>query len=885
MSQQLYTSEGKPIFLGRILGQGGEGTVLEVSSQRNLVAKIYHNAATREKAAKLMAMVGLKTERLLNLSAWPIDTLHEKSGGAIKGFVMPNVVGHHDIHILYGIKSRHAEYPDARWPFLIQAAANVARAFSVIHEHGHVIGDVNQGGVVVSKSATVRLVDCDSFQVSANRQRFLCEVGVPTHTPPELQDRSFRGVVRTQDHDAFGLAIIIFQLLFMGRHPFSGAFLGRGDMPLEKAIKEFRFAYGPGATARQMKQPPATLPLEAVSKPLVNLFERAFLSSGARPRAQEWIDPLANLATSLKQCSQNSGHSYLRTLSACPWCKVESHSGVVVFFPLYVAGIVTAGTFNIAALWIQIENVPIPAPLPALPVKSSTGVTPSPRAARLKNARRLRSYVSAIALAVVSVTLLLLPLGGGAAVFLILLAAVGAAVFSVVGNKDLAQEIQRFKQTAEHTWSDLQRHWHNQETTQRFNAKLADLKTRKTEYQNLPAIRQGKLQQLEKEVRQRQLQRFLDGYRIDKAHISGIGHARQITLRSYGLETAADITMNTVLAVPGFGPTYAAKLLVWRSNIEQTFVFDPTRGVDPQDKRAVETEIQTRRTKLEQELRSGVTVLRQLSDQANTTHTNLRKSAEIAIQNLAQADVDVAAGNAALNLIPLVAVFIIAIWALVLLRADTSSPFNSLPNIAVPSPAKKTVAPQASSSEQIAAQAKSAYDNGIVLTKAKRFSEAETAFDRAITLRSDFAEAYHELGYVRFKLQRFDEAIAILSQARTLRPRYAETPRLIGQVYEAKKNWTEAAKYYGEAAVLQPGHALTQYNLGRALKNSGDLSSAVRAMQNAVKLKPDWAAAHYELGVLYIETAEPLLAREEYTILTTLDQKLADKLSPKLYEQ
>jgi DNA-binding helix-hairpin-helix protein with protein kinase domain len=255
--------------LGRKLGQGGEGAVLEVSSQSDLVAKIYHNAASPEKTAKLTAMVRLKTERLLKLSAWPINTLHEQPGGAVKGFVMPKVVDHQDIHILYGIKSRHAEYPEARWPFLIQAAANVARAFIVIHEHGHVIGDVNQGGVVVSKSATVRLVDCDSFQVSVNGYRYLCEVGVPTHTPPELQDRSFKGVVRTQDHDAFGLAVIIFQLLFMGRHPFSGAFLGRGDMPLERAIKEFRFAYGPGAATRQMKQPPATLPLEAISAPLV----------------------------------------------------------------------------------------------------------------------------------------------------------------------------------------------------------------------------------------------------------------------------------------------------------------------------------------------------------------------------------------------------------------------------------------------------------------------------------------------------------------------------------------------------------------------------------------------------------------------------------------
>jgi tetratricopeptide (TPR) repeat protein len=337
-----------------------------------------------------------------------------------------------------------------------------------------------------------------------------------------------------------------------------------------------------------------------------------------------------------------------------------------------------------------------------------------------------------------------------------------------------------------------------------------------------------------------------------------------------------------VLSVPGFGPTYAAKLLVWRSNTEQRFVFDPTRGVDPQDKRTVETEIQNRRAKLEQELRSGFTVLRQLSTQVDSAHTSLRKSADLAVKNLAQAEADLAAGNAAFSLIPLAVVFIVAIWAVALLRTNTSPHTVSFTGVPTPSPSKKTEIAGALSPQQTAAQAKSAYDNGVALTKAKKLLEAEAAYVQATTLRSDFAEAYHELGYVRFKLLKFDEAIVALTQAHTLRPKHAETSRVLGQVYEAKENWSEAAKYYREAAVIQPKHALTQYNLGRALKKSGDLDSAIQAMQDAVKLKPDWAAAHYELGLLYVETGEPDMAREEYTLLTTLDRKLADKLSVRL---
>src|SRR5207248_2951126 len=151
--------------------------------------------------------------------------------------------------------------PSADWPFLIGAAHNVAYSFSVIHSAGHVIGDVNQGNVLVSAKAFVKLIDCDSFQIASNGRKFLCEVGVSHFTPPELQSKSFNGLVRTPNHDNFGLAVLCFHLLFMGRHPFAGRYLGTGDLPIEKAIKEYRFAFGRSAQTMLMSAPPMSLGL------------------------------------------------------------------------------------------------------------------------------------------------------------------------------------------------------------------------------------------------------------------------------------------------------------------------------------------------------------------------------------------------------------------------------------------------------------------------------------------------------------------------------------------------------------------------------------------------------------------------------------------------
>lgn len=125
------------------------------------------------------------------------------------------------------------------------------------------------------------LIDCDSFQITAGTDVFTCDVGVPLFTPPELQGQSFRGGRRDANHDEFGLAALIFHLLFMGRHPFAGRYLGAGEMPIESAIAQYRFAYGPDRSSSRMERPPGTIALEAVGPVIAGMFADAFGRAGS----------------------------------------------------------------------------------------------------------------------------------------------------------------------------------------------------------------------------------------------------------------------------------------------------------------------------------------------------------------------------------------------------------------------------------------------------------------------------------------------------------------------------------------------------------------------------------------------------------------------------
>ena len=324
---RLFDHLGHPVSLGKELGKGGEGSVFEVANSPDSVAKVYHQPLPGFKQEKLRAMTGTKRKELLDVAAWPTGTLHQGTGGPICGFLMRKINSYKDVHFLYSPAHRKVTFPHADWRFLAHTAMNCAAAFDTLHSFGVVVGDVNQSNVFVSADAMAAWYIRDSFQIATNGQTYPCEVGVDLFTP-ELQGRNFRGVVRTANHDNFGLAVLIFYLLFVGRHPFAGRFLGAGEMPITQAISQHRFAFSRLATSYQMQSPPHAPTIDFVSPELGDLFELAFgaksTQSKGRPTAKQWVSALGSFKASLRAC-KSPGHYYPPHLSGCPWCELMGH--------------------------------------------------------------------------------------------------------------------------------------------------------------------------------------------------------------------------------------------------------------------------------------------------------------------------------------------------------------------------------------------------------------------------------------------------------------------------------------------------------------------------------------------------------------------------------
>lgn len=877
---QVYDGRGQLVPLNTELGRGGEGAIFDVRNAPGLAAKIYDSPVDDQKAEKLKVMPGLSTDRLAALTAWPVDVLFDRPNGKIIGLLMPKIANHQDIHILYGVKSRLINFPNATWPFLVHAAANVARAFAVVHDHNHVIGDVNHGSVLVSQDATVKLIDCDSFQIKANGRSYPCLVGVPPYTPPEIQGQHFSRVIRTANHDNFGLAVFIFQLLFMGRHPFSGRYLGTGEMPIEKAIGEYRFAYGAAASLKQMKQPPGTASLDAVTTKIRKLFDIAFSPAMLRPTASEWIPALDELSKNLKRCQQNKSHQFLNGLSACPWCDIERQSGIVVFNSVTITWR-GDGTFSITAIWAQINAVERPGPMPELPARSVPKVQPSVDAQNLRTEGRRRTILSLLIVCTAAVLIFFSPMEPKAGMgCLVVITSMSLAV-AFTRSGVIGEKIEHAKKDAEARWRAVEERWLKAADISQFELKLQEMERRKQEYERLPSLRHERFRKLEADRQQRQLYRYLDKFRIEDARprIRTIGPSRTATLESYGVETAADINLRAILAIPGFGAAYATKLLTWRSSIEQRFVFNPSQGIDPADLKSLDNEIGGMKLKIEQDLRSGLAELRRTSQQTLSLRSAVQPFADEAVRIFAQAEADWRAKPKIISTIgpPVLVATLTLVVAFPLKyqqKTIANQPSTQISKTTSPPVAAATPSPLPAPVNE----AQTLFEQGIADTKRGHYSEAADTYTRAIALNPALVGAYHELGYANLRLKRYEASIAASSQAIKLMPSNAQTQNNLGEAYAALERWDDARRAFERARSQNPNFAIAYINLASACRHLRDFESAIAASKESIRLLPRSAPAHYEMGLSYLATGNAAAAFDEYLVLTSLNKQLGARL-------
>ena len=250
--------------------------------------------------------------------------------------------------------------------FRVGLAISVAELLAEVSRHPLEItlGDLKPQNILADDIGRVALIDLDSVQMTTIRgTTYLCPVRSEYYTPPEVYGMDLRQQRREPSTDLFALAVVIFQLLFGGYHPFASA----NHPDHVGLIMAGRFPHVAGSPDR----PPPEAPLfSALPVELQHLFVQAFVDGhwdpGARPTADVWYEALKRNAKALaRPKAVVPAPAAAKALAAAgrPWRVVRR--GVAAYAAAAVVAAAALGFFG--ARWLN-------------------GASPRPRVRRLPDA-------------------------------------------------------------------------------------------------------------------------------------------------------------------------------------------------------------------------------------------------------------------------------------------------------------------------------------------------------------------------------------------------------------------------------------------------------------------------------------------------------------------
>lgn len=158
-----------------------------------------------------------------------------------------------------------------------------------------------------------------------------------------------------------------------------------------------------------------------------------------------------------------------------------------------------------------------------------------------------------------------------------------------------------------------------------------------------------------------------------------------------------------------------------------------------------------------------------------------------------------------------------------------------------------------------------------ILSAQGKKQEAEWAYKKALSYRSNMADVHYNLGILLQEMGRYEEALQSYKLAIQFRPRLAMAHLNLGLVLGILGRKEEAAEVYRHCAQLDSSglkdpkmHESTKisalFNLGRLFADEGKYQDAIEVYQEAVQKMPD----HYQPQSLYNMMGEAFFKLTQY---------------------
>ena len=229
--KKVYAPSGNAVEIGsqQELAAGGEGIVYECPINKNCLIKIYKPATRQDKAKmqmiheRIKAMCKIEAMKNCAAFAWPIFPVYaDAHRKEFIGFVMRKCSGK-SLAMMRSAAQVQNFFPHWDRKSLALAALDFVKKVHLLASNGILINDFNPSNFLLDKDCKVYFIDCDSYQITEkNGKVHTTSTYFASHVAPELlKDKNALLRPRNIHHVQFGTALIVFNILMFGLHPYS----------------------------------------------------------------------------------------------------------------------------------------------------------------------------------------------------------------------------------------------------------------------------------------------------------------------------------------------------------------------------------------------------------------------------------------------------------------------------------------------------------------------------------------------------------------------------------------------------------------------------------------------------------------------------------------
>jgi tetratricopeptide (TPR) repeat protein len=148
------------------------------------------------------------------------------------------------------------------------------------------------------------------------------------------------------------------------------------------------------------------------------------------------------------------------------------------------------------------------------------------------------------------------------------------------------------------------------------------------------------------------------------------------------------------------------------------------------------------------------------------------------------------------------------------------------------------------------------YRLGTLLARSGETVRARAAYERALALQPDLAEANNDLGALLAQSGDLDAAVNRFRAALASTPEYPDALNNLGYALLLTGHDDEARTLYEKALALQPDFPEALNNLGLLFGRAGDMNRAERYFRDALGRRPDYGEAANNLALVFVSRGQ-----------------------------